>query len=371
MTAHPPSEPSVGVSTLELFFDLVFVFTITQVTQMIVGVHEGMDLLRAFLVLCTTWWMYAGYVWLTNNINIRLPIPRLLILTAMAGFLVMALAIPRTFSDGGLAYGLAYLLVILIHSGLFAFASNNPTSARAIWGIFPYNVSSGLLVIVAVLVGGQWTVWIWLAAVLVLILSSMIRRAGSFLLHAGHFAERHGLIVLIVLGESLIALGNGAEKEPMGGTLLAAAILGLAFTTSLWWTYFDRDDTRAEHALAQMDVAHRPIAAMLGYGYAHLILIAGIIAVAAGIKQVLSHLHEAPYPNAIWSLGVGLALYLIGDTWFRRVMGIGRGWLRLAVAVLALGTIPLGLQVGGFVQLGVLVALMVILILIEYKRSKV
>jgi low temperature requirement protein LtrA len=363
-------QAEVRVSTIELFFDLVFVFTITQLTQTIVGIRNATEILQALLLLCTTWWMYGGYVWLTNNVDVRLRVSRLLLLLAMAGFLIMALAIPRAFQEGGLAYALAGLFVIVLHSIMFAFASRNAESARAIWNIFPFNFASGLFVLIGVLVGGIWTTWFWVLAVLTLIASTVFRRAQGFLLHPGHFAERHGLVVLIVLGESLIALGNGVSTQPISLFLFITAVLGLALTATLWWSYFDRDDTRAEHALAHMDKAERPSAALFGYGYAHLVLIAGIVAVAAGIKQVLAHLHEPPYPNAIWSLGLGLALYLVGNAWFRQAMRVGHRRLRLTVAGLALATIPLGFALGGFAQLLTQVTLMVVMLTLEHHARK-
>lgn len=173
-----PQASADRVSTLELFFDLVFVFTITQVSD---------------LLLALIWWMYGGYAWLTNNVGTTRPLNRVLVLTAMAGFLVMALAVPQAFERDGLAFGLAYLLVNVIHAALFTRAPNQ--SARAIWRIAPFNISTALLVVLASFVLPTWSWLCWIAAVTVLAVVPFFGKVGGFAVEPAHFVERHGLDV--------------------------------------------------------------------------------------------------------------------------------------------------------------------------------
>jgi low temperature requirement protein LtrA len=365
--------PATRVTTLELFFDLVFVFTITQVTGRVVSAREPLDFLAAFLIFTVIWWMYGGYAWLTNNLNLQQTAPRLLLLAGMAGFLVMSLALPRLFLAGssgeGVVFGLGYALVVLIHATLFTQAVH-ASSVSAIRSIAPYNFSAALLVLAAGFVVAPWNLGLYAVAVLIFIASSLKRRERGFVINATHFTERHSLVVLIVLGESLVAVGVGAEEAPLSPLLIGVATLGLALSAALWWSYFSGDDDRAEHVMGAMDAAKRSRAALIGYGYAHLVLIAGMVVIAAGVKQLIAHLEEPPVA-ALWQMGFGVALYLMGDAIFRQSLGINRGVTRWITGGLALLTIPLGLFVAGVWQLGTLVALLVGMLILENPRRQI
>ncbi len=352
------------VSTLELFFDLVFVFTITQVSDLIVHAHALQEVARAFLVLVIIWWMYGGYAWLTNNIGMAQPLNRFLVLTAMGSFLVMALAVPRAFDGDGLAFGLAYLLVNLIHAALFTRAPNE-SSARAIWRIAPFNVGTALLVVAAGLLSPDWNWLLWLAAVAVLAIVPFFGKIGGFAIQPAHFVERHGLVLIIAFGESIISIGVGAAGEPVTIELVAAALLALALTAALWWSYFDRDDQQAEHALNRADSDERSRMALYAFGYAHLLMIAGVVLTAAGVKLLIEQLHEAPHLASSILLACGIALYLLGDVVFRRIIHIPSSHLRLGVALLSLLTIPVGMWAGGLAQVGALLALLVLALIWE------
>ena len=361
--SDPPPAASERVSTLELFFDLVFVFVITQVAHLVTAGHGVTGLLQAALVLLVTWWMYGGYAWLTNNVGTRSPLARLLLLCGMAGFLVMALSAPRAFGSGGLAFGLAYLLVVGIHAALFTRAPGG--SARAILGIAPFNFGMALALLAAAFAPPAWRTALWGLALALIALSTLLRRDSGFEVNPAHFAERHGLVILIALGESIVALGSGAGETGLGRGALLAALLGLALAAGLWWSYFDRDDEQAGEALARLSGPARARAALTGYSYAHVVMIGGIVLVAAGLGEVVGH-HEGERPGAAaWWLGAGLALYLAGDVWFRRTLGIGRGGVRALAAGLALGCVPLGLWAGGLWQLAALALLLALMLLAE------
>jgi low temperature requirement protein LtrA len=340
------------------------VFTITQVTHLIAEAHSWSDYVAALLVLSMTWWMYGGYAWLTNNVSLREATMRIALLAGMAGFLVMALATPQAFGVDGLAFGLAYLLVVIVHAALFTravFAS----SARAIWRIAPFNLAAAGMLVAAGLTQGAWDWALWAGAVGVLIVSSVMQRESGFSLNPTHFAERHGLVVLIVLGESLVAVGRGIAGQQLDLATIIAALLGLALCAALWWSYFDRDDARAEHALTASDSSMRAHRALTGYGYGHLLLIAGIVVMAVGVTQIFKHLQEQASTFTVWHLGGGMALYLAGDAIFRDLVGIGRTRLRWMASLAALLSLPIGLLAGGLAQMFMLITIMVVMLALE------
>ena len=365
----PSVHPSPGpVSTLELFLDLVFVFTVTQITSLVVHPHGAADYLRAALVLLIVWWMYSGYIWLTSNVGTGSTVYRLLMFGGMGGFLLMALSIPHAFGAAGAAFALGYLMVTLIHAGLFKHAPNS--SAQAIRGIFGYNLAAALLLLLAAWFPHQ-ALACWGLAVGVLLLSGVFRRESGFQLRPAHFAERHGLILIIALGESVVAIGVGAGDSVITWRLALGALLGLALSAALWWSYFSGDDERAAEALEHAPAQARPQLALRGFGFGHVLMIAGIIGLAAGVKLVVGHLGGAPSALTAWSLAGGVSLYLLGDVLFRWVVGIGRAGTRLAFAGLVLLSAPLGLLGGGLVQLAGLVALLVGLLWLEGRRERV
>jgi low temperature requirement protein LtrA len=353
----PESEPGAPrVTTLELFFDLVFVFIVTQVTQVVAHAHAAPEFLRAFLVLAVTWWMYGGYAWLTNNIDIGGTATRLLLLTAMAAFFVMALAIPRVAGADGVTFALAYLAVILVHAALFTRAPN--ASARAIFAVAPFNFASAAFVLAAAFVPGRWNLALWGMALLALLAAMLARVERGFSLRAGHFAERHGLIILIALGESVVGIGTGAGDAPVRLPLVRTAVLGLALAAALWWCYFDRDDVRGEHAMARADGARRARLGVQAYWFAHLLMIWGIVVTAAGVEGVVASLTGTEGIAVGQLLAGGVAFFLLGESAFRSLLRIAPSRMRLGAAGLALATAPLGSAMGGPSQLGILVLIL-------------
>lgn len=365
--AHQLAGESVAgaprVTTLELFFDLVFVFIVTQITQVVAHAHAMTDFLRAFLVLAVTWWMYGGYAWLTNNIDLAGTGTRLHLLAAMAAFFVMALAIPRVAGPDGVAFALSYVTVILIHAALFTRAPN--ASARAIFAVAPFNLVSAAFVLAAAFVPGLWNMVLWSMALLALLAATLARVERGFSLRAGHFAERHGLIILIALGESVVGIGTNADDRTVGLPLVGVAVLGLALAAALWWCYFDRDDVRGEHAMAHADGPRRARLGVQAYWFAHLLMIWGIVVVAAGVEGVIASLTRQTDASFAWLLAVGVALFLLGEVAFRGILQLAPGRSRLLVAGLALATAPLGTMAGGPLQLAILVGLLGVMLWAE------
>jgi low temperature requirement protein LtrA len=346
------------VTTLELFFDLVFVFTITQLTAVLYHGESVRALLQVVLMLGVIWWMYGGYAWLTNAVPAHTTNRRLLLLGGMGGYFVLALAIPRAFSSSGLAFGLAYLVVVAVHTTLFTRAAS-ATVVTAILRLAPFNLASAVVVVAGGALGGRAQYALWALAVAFEWLTPVIRGNRGFALAPAHFVERHGLVVLVAIGESVVAVGIGAAHLPVDAALAVVATLGLALSACLWWLYFGGDTERAEESLGAMEPVRRARAAVNGFGFWHLPLLLGIVGVAAAERRALAH----PFSAGSWTratiLAGGVAAFLAGDVLFRRALELGGLRVRAGAAALAVATVPLGAAVFPTAQVAALVALLV------------
>jgi low temperature requirement protein LtrA len=353
--SRPPEEAerTDRVSTLELFFDLVFVFTITQLTALLSGDPSLRGLLQVVLALGVIYWMYGGYAWLTNAVAPDRAARRLVLLGGMAGFLVLALTIPQAFSGDDLAFGLAYLVVVSIHTGLYSRTSVTHT-VRALLRLAPFNLASALLVLGAVVADGAAVYLLWAAAFALEWVTPLVTGIGGFRVAPAHFVERHGLVVIVALGESVVAIGIGAAGQPVDLALTSVAVLGLLLAACLWWAYFGGDDSRAERALAAVPEDRRAAVAVRAFGYWHLPVLLGIIVLAAGLKHAIGHPFDRLDAAHALLLAGGAAIFLAGDVGFRRTLRLGPGRLRAAAAVLALATIPIGLNASALFQLSYL-----------------
>jgi low temperature requirement protein LtrA len=351
----PGRSPEAGVSAVELFFDLVFVFAITQLTSLLAAEPTAAGLARVALVFGNLWWMYGGYAWLTNAVPpLELEL-RLSMLVGMAGFLVVALAIPTAFAGGGVAFGLGYLLVTLVHTGMFLLSSQE-SAVLAMRRLGPWNASTAVLVLLAGFADGPARWALWAAAFALHWVTPYFTAVAGFPVHAAHFVERHGLIVLIALGESIVAVGIGVQGRGLPPGRVATAVLGLALAAALWWLYFDGEDRRAERALATAAPARVAWLALYGFGYAFLVVLGGIIVFAAGVKDAVVRYGQPAAAGTAWLLAGGVAGYVVGLVVFRRLLGTGPAGARLAIAAAGLATAPVGLTVSPEAQLGVLAA---------------
>ena len=369
----PVSEPegsgSAGlplrVSTLELFFDLVFVFAITQLTGILSHHASVVGGVQVLLVFGALWWMYGGYVWLSNaRTPVRTP-ERLLMLAGMAGFLVIGLAIPHAFGRDGVALGVGYLIVVVIHACLYQRVNRN------IARVAPFNLAAALMIIGAGVVGGWGAYVLWAAALAVEQLSPLFTRVrGRFDIQPSHFVERHGALVIIVFGESVVDIGIGAEGHPVTVSLALSAVLGLALTAALWWAYFGtEDDERAEH----LDIrprGQRPAAlALAAYFFAYIPLLLGIVALASGVKQAIVNPGRTLPAGPCLALGCGVALFLAGSAAFRHVLRIGpRSW-RLAAAVVALAASAVGVTVSVAAEMALLTEIVALSLAAERRAA--
>jgi low temperature requirement protein LtrA len=352
--AAPTEDRAVRVTTLELFFDLVFVFTLTQLTGLLAAEPDAEGLLQVVLLFSVIWWIYDGYVWLTNALTVDVLGSRLLLIGGMAGFLVMALAIPTTFDDGGVAFGVGYLAVVALHSGLYMRATS-ARDAAAIRGIVPYNVAAALLLLGAGFAGGavKWA----LVAVAALLLWSVpfIVSLEGFQISASHFVERHGLVVIVALGESIVVLGAGAAGAEVGIELGLIALLALGLSASLWWTYF-RDEEPIEHAMLSASARERPRLA-INFGYVHFFLLLGVVLVAAGLKKGIADPSEPLDDFTAAALAAGTAMFVAADAMLLRILGIPHSRALLVASTAVLLTIPLGTAASAALQVAAIVAI--------------
>lgn len=332
------------VSTIELFFDLVFVFTVTQFATVLVKHVDVIHTLRVLLMLGIIWWMYAGYAWLTNAVAPSTTTRRTLLLTGMAGFMVIALAIPFAFDGDGWAFGVGYVIVTVVHTALFLQADDNASIGAAIAGLAPINGTAALLVLVGGFLDGPWRYGLWTAALALVIGAPYLQRSmGTWTIEAGHFAERHGLVVIVAIGESVVAIGLAFAGIPLGLSTLVVAMLGLCIAYYLYWNYFSGDETRAEHALhAITDPARKARVAVQAWGYAHYFLIAGIVFTAVGVKLSVGHaLEPLHWPHAV-VLSAGIAMFLLGHALFLSILKLPGARYRVVAAAGVLAVIPLG-----------------------------
>ncbi len=350
------------VSTLELFFDLVFVFAITQLTGILA--HHDLavaDGFRVLLVFGALWWMYGGYVWLCNARTPTRTPERLLMLLGMAGFLVMALAIPDAFYRDGVALGIGYLIVVLVHAWLYQRVNRN------IARVAPFNVAAALLVIAAGLVKGPAGYVLWVIALAFPVLSPLVVRVrGRFSIQPAHVTERHGLLVIIVFGESVVDIGTGAEGHPVTVPLVLSAVLGLALAAALWWAYFGAaDDERAERAMTTADPAVRPALALAAYFYAYIPMLLGVVALASGLEQAVEDTGRTLPAGPCWALGCGVALFLAGSAAFRHALRIGARRYRLAAAAVSVAASAVGVTLSVAAEIALLAIIVAVTLVLE------
>jgi low temperature requirement protein LtrA len=356
------------VTPLELFFDLIFVFAITQVTGLIVADPTWAGLARGLVVLAVLWWAWTAYAWLTNTINPEEGEVRLVMFAAMGAMLIASLAVPDVFGDDALLFACAYAFVRIAHLVLYTVAGwgdRDLLGAVARLGVGT-AIGVGLLFVAAALDGpAQLTVWV--AALVIDLLGAYIGGGKGWRLAPGHFAERHALIVIIALGESIVALGLGASHDLDAG-VIAAALLGLAIAGALWWLYFDVVAIVAERKLRDATGSAQLTMARDSYSYLHLPMVAGIILFAVGAKKTLGDVGEPLKLVPAVALCGGIALYLVAHILFRlrNVRSLNRQ--RLVIAALLLALLPLAIELPALATLALVAGLCVGLIAYEAIR---
>lgn len=350
---------------MELFFDLVFVFAITQIASVLAARPTAEGLARAMVLLVITWWMYGGYAWLTNALDLERTGPRLLLLAGMAAFFVMSLAVPRSFETGpwGLVLGIAYLAVVLVHTVGFLNTSGRAGIAR----IGPLNLGSALIVVAAGAAPERWKLGVLALACVLQVLTPFLGGTGGFTVGVGHFVERHGLAVIILLGESIVEVGAAATRQRELPVVVLGSLLALALTAAMWWLYFDREERESERLLERVGPEQRPRVALYAFGYAYYVMILGIAVSAVGMQEAINSF-DAPLrglPAGLLSLGS--ALFLLGLAYFHRVLAGRWPWPRLVGALAVAAGVPAARWGGGWQALVVTTGVLVCLVLVEQR----
>ncbi len=310
---------SVRVSTLELFFDLVFVFTITQLTGLLVEGAGGDAVLHVVVMLLLIWWMYDGYAWLTNAIATDQLRFRLLLIGGMGGFLMIALAVPQAYDGDGVAFGIGFLVVIALHAAMYV-RGTSVSEVRAIVRIVPFNLAAVGLVIAGGAEGGEAQEVLWTLTAALLWITPLLTTVEGFVVSVAHFVERHGLVVIVALGESIVAIGAAAAELELDAGVAFVALISLGLSAALWWVYFS-DEESIERAMNATSPERRPHLALVGFGYWHYGIILAIIAVAAGLEKAIEHPYD---PSDGWiavGLALGVAAFVICEVGVRRTFG--------------------------------------------------
>jgi len=382
-----PTDESHRVTTLELFFDLVFVFAftqVTQVTQLMADDPTAAGALRGLVLLALLWWAWCSYAWLGNEARADEGVVRLTVVVAMAAMFVVALAIPESFEDlpGGLfapfVLAACYAVVRLSHLACYLVAAADDAELRRqlLLTAVPVVAACGLLVVGGAL-GPPYQTGLWALALLVDYAGIwLVGTSGWRLRSPAHFAERHGLIVIVALGESLVAIGVGVAAQPVSVPVIAASLFGIVVLVSLWWMYFDVVAHVAEGVLAAAQGQERSRLARDSYTYLHFPIVASIIFVALGMKKVLEYVSDSEAHDVtdaltgapLIALYSGVAVYLLGHVAFRRRnVGTWNPHRSLAAAALLL-LLPVAWQLPALAALALVAGVLAALVGYEVRR---
>lgn len=349
--------PERRVTPLELFFDLVFVFGLTEVTTFLIDDPTWHGLSRAVLLLGVLWWAWEGYAWLTNTIDAEEDAVVAAMLAAMAAMFVAALAVPEAFGRRALLFGVALLVVLLMHITLYALAARGDADLfRAVMGVAWTELAGAMLILVAAFVSSAARPYLWLAALVVSLVGPGVRRLDGWRLQPAHFVERHSLIIIIALGESLIAVGAGSRGTSLTTTVVIAALLGLVVAASFWIAYFDFFTIRMHQLLAERHGVAQIALARDAYSYLHLPMVVGIVLSAFGMREVVAHVGGDLATVPALALCGGSAIYLSGYVAMRwRISRTLRGG-RLITSIVCAALFPIALVVPAIVALALVAA---------------
>ena len=360
-----------SVTSLELFFDLVFVLALTQCTSLVADSATWIRLAHAVLILAVLWWSWVGYAWLTSVVNPEEGSVRLVMFLAMGGLLVMALCVPGAFGTEALVFAIAYAVVRAAHIGLFLLASRGDAKLRR--SVLTLAVSSALGVLIlfaAAFAPSGLRIGLWILAIVVDAAGPFLFGAEGWSLVPGHFAERHGAVIIIALGESIIAIGAGASGHVDAG-IIGAALLGMVIAAALWWAYFDVVSIVAERRLIRAEPGReRNEIARDSYSFLHFPMIAGIALIAVGLKKSFGHISEPLGAVSATAMLGGAALYLFAHIAFRwrNIHSLNRQRLVAALLLLVLLAADVAVRPSALVTIAALAAVLAGLIAYEALR---
>lgn len=352
------------VTALELFFDLVFVFAITQLTRFLTHKPTWTGLVEALAILMALWFTWSAYAWLGNTAGSDEGAIRVVLLGAMGPLLIASLAVPHAFGKDALLFGVAFFFVRALHIAAYAvLARDDPRLRLLVPRLARSMLPAAGLILVAGAVPGTWRALCWSAALAVDYGGLLVGGTENWSLNAAHFAERHRLIIIIALGESIVALG--AATGTLNGGVVIGALLGVTVAAGLWWTYFDVVAIVAERKLREAGAAARARMARDSYDYLHLPMLAGIVVFAFGVKTTLAdvHAHLDAVPAVALAGGVGLYLLALSALKRRNIGSFNHP--RLVAAALLAILVPVATQLPALVSLALVAAVMCGLVAFE------
>jgi low temperature requirement protein LtrA len=364
-------EAGQRVTALELFFDLVFVFAITQVTGFVSTRPSLTGVLEGLAILAVLWFAWSGYAWLGNTANTDEGLVRVILIAAMGAMLIVSLAVPHAFGRDGLLFGVAYFVVRVMHVGCYAAvarAQRDRTLSVVVARLGSTILPAAALLVVAGALSGTARALCWVLALLVDYGGIVLRGVEGWRVEPGHFAERHSAVIIIALGESIVSLGVGAHAERPGAGVIAGALLGIATAAALWWAYFDVVAIVAERRLRRAAPRERVLIARDSYTYLHLPMVTGIVFFAIGVKTTLAHYSGHLHLLAASSLFGGVAVYLVALSALKRRNLGSWNTQRLVVAAILTALIPALLHLPALASLGLVTAGSCGLIAYEFTR---
>jgi len=329
-----------SASTIELFFDLVYVFAITQVVTFIHADPTMFRLASGAFLLLLLWWTWSIYTWTTNWTGTDATPVRLFLLAAMGATLLMALAVPDAFGDGSRWFGITYFIVRILAAGFYWVASKNfPEQRAAFFTFFPMSLTAALLVLIGSFLDAPWLGVFWIAGATLDIISAINAGKGTWAVDAKHFAERNGLFVIIALGESIVGIGIAATHVSLEIVLIPAVGVAFVVAAALWWSYFDRAAPGAEAHFLDAEGKEPGRFARDAYSLLHYPLVVGIVFFALSAEDVVTDPTE-PLGNVsrvALTLGTALVLLSISAVTFRATRWIAVDRLLAVLAVALLG----------------------------------
>lgn len=361
-----------SVTPLELFFDLVFVLALTQATALMANEPTWQGLGKGILVLGVMWWAWVGYAWLTSVIDPEEGAVRLVMAAAMAGLLICSLCMPEAFNDEGLLFAIAFAAVRFAHIGLFVLGSRDePELRKSVMGLLGSTIVGVSLLTIASFTDGWTQATLWVLALSLDAAGPYFFGSEGWKIVPKHFAERHGLILIIALGESIVAIGIGVEGIELDVPVVTAAVLGIALSFALWWMYFDVVARVAERRLENAAVGkEQNEIARDSFSYLHFPMVASIVLMALGLKKTLGHVdHHLELVPAVALLG-GFAIYLFAHVAFRWRNVHRFSTQRVVVALLSLALIPLAVEITALATLAILTGVAAALITYETIRFR-
>jgi len=371
VTEATEGEEERKTSYIELFFDLVFVFAFTQVTALILEDTSAEGFLRAALVLAMVWWAWSAYAWMTNAIDIENVVTRLIIFTAMAAGFFMALAVPDAFQDEAAWFAVAYFVVRILNTALYTWgARSDPVLLRATLRLAPWFLIAALVALAGGFADPDYRAWIWLASLVIDVVGTLRVARVEWRISPSHFAERFALIVIIALGESIVAIGIGTSELERDSTYAVSVVVAFAGVAALWWAYFDFTAVAAERALRRASRAARGPLARDVFTYFHYPVVLGIIFYAVAAKKTLEHPLDPLSEAGRWALGLGVAIYLSSFALMRFRVIRRLAWERLTAAAVALVVAVALERTDAIVTLGVVIAVLIASVAVETFRLR-